>query len=339
MPPRKRHTLQDVAAVAGVSVRTVSNVINEYPHVSPDTREKVQRAVADLGYRINPTARNLRRGSTGMLGLVLPDLTQPYFAELAEIVLAQARRRGMSVLIERTEGTPQDEADVVMGDLRLLTDGLIVSPAMIAPGGARLDSFDIPVVALTERLFDTGIDHVTIQDTAAGRTATAHLLERGRRRIAALGADDSVPQSTAWLRLRGYRSAHAEADVPVDESLLVHVPSWTPDGGYSAMKAILDLPEAPDAVFAFNDSMAIGALAALSERGLRVPEDVAVVGFDDIIESRFVAPPLTTISPGRAQAAELAVELLMSRIDGTRRGAGEEFYTDFRLVVRQSSGG
>lgn len=339
MPPRKRHTLQDVAAMAGVSVRTVSNVVNDYPHVSPATREKVQRAVAELGYRINPTARNLRRGSTGMLGLVLPDLTQPYFAELAEIVLAQARRRGMSVLIERIDGSAQDEADALLGDLRLLTDGLIVSHARFALGGSRLGSLDIPVVVLSERLLDAGVDHVTIQDTAAAQAATAHLLDQGRRRILALGADGSVPQGTAWLRLRGYRAAHAEADVPVDESLLVLVPSWTPDGGYAAMLQVLDSAAAPDAVFAFNDSMAIGALAALSERGLRVPEDVAVVGFDDIIESRFVAPPLTTISPGRAQAAELAVELLMSRIDGTRQGAGEELCTDFRLVVRRSSGG
>jgi DNA-binding LacI/PurR family transcriptional regulator len=339
MPARKRPTLQDVAAVAGVSVRTVSNVINEFPHVSTDTREKVQRAVTDLGYRINPTARNLRRGSTGMLGLVLPDLAQPYFAELAEVVLAQARRRGMSVLIERTEGSPQDEADVLLGDLPLLTDGLIVSPTRLAPGGARLDALDVPVVALTERLYDTGIDHVTIQDVAAARAATTHLLDRGRRRITALGADDSVPQSTAWLRERGYRAAHAEAGVPVDEALRVRVRSWTPEGGFRAVHELLDQGRQTDAVFAFNDSLAIGAIAALSERGLRVPEDVAVVGFDDIVESRFIAPSLTTISPGRAQCAELAVELLLARIDGERTGPGEAFYADFTLQVRRSSGG
>ncbi len=337
MTARKRLTLQDVAAVAGVSVRTVSNVINDFPHVSPETRTRVQAAVDMLGYRINPTARNLRRGSTGMLGLVVPELTQPYYAELAEIVLAHARGAGRSVLIERFDTSTDGDLVALLNDLRLMTDGILVSPVHLLPGSARLDDLDVPVVALTERLFDTGVDHVAIQDVAPSHAATAHLLALGRRRVAAVGADPTVPHSTSWLRERGFRDAHDEAGVPVDERLLRHVTSWDPEGGHTAMTALLADGLAPDAVYAFNDSMAIGVLAALAEHGLRVPDDVAVVGFDDVREARYLTPSLTTVSPGRGEAARRAVELLLARIDGTRQGPGEVFHTAFDLVVRGSS--
>lgn len=330
-------TMQDVADLAGVSSKTVSNVVNNRPHISPAMREKVERAVAELGYRANLTARNLRRGRTGMIGLAIPELSQPYFAELADQVIAYAKTKGVSVLVEPTIDSPDGDAGILVDDRRLLSDGLILSPNHLTPGGPRLDSLGIPVVVLTERLFETGVDHITMQDTAAAQAATAYLLDQGRRRIAAIGAQPLETVGTAMLRERGYRAAHAARDVAVDPTLMEAVDRWQPDGGFRAMEAILDRGAAPDAVFAFNDSMAVGAMRALSARGIAVPQDVAVVGFDDITAARFTEPPLTTIAPGRAQAARLAVDLLLARIDGSRTVPGEEILTDFELVVRGSA--
>lgn len=338
---RRPATLQDVAKLAGVSVRTVSNVVNNYPYVRTETRETVERAVAELNYRTNPIARNLRRGRTGMLGLAIPELAQPYYAELADTVLAEARVRGFSVILESAVGKGAADAKALMGDLRMMTDGLILSPGHLDPDGTHLDELGVPVVVLTERSFDTGVDHVAMQDTAAAHAATHHLIESGRRRIAAIGVRPSEKEGTAALREAGYRAALTEAGIPVDSQLLAASDEWQPGSGYRALLEMLDRvgprTPRPDAVFAFNDSLALGAMHALAARGLDVPGDVAVVGFDDITAARFSNPPLTTIATGRGEAARLALELLVARIDGTRTGPGEEVLTNFSLIVRGSS--
>ena len=192
---------------------------------------------------------------------------------------------------------------------------------------------------LGERVFDGPADHVAIDNVAAARAATAHLVDIGRTRIAAIGAQPRPSSETAHLRLRGYQEALAEAGLPARPEWVAEVDQYHRADGAAAMRRLLDLPEPPDAVFCFNDLMALGALREAHDHGIRVPEDLAVVGWDDIEDGRYSTPTLTTISPDKRQIAMLAVEFLAARLGEGRAGPPREVTADFTLAVRESSGG
>jgi DNA-binding LacI/PurR family transcriptional regulator len=327
-------SLKDVASVAGVSIKTVSNVVNDYPFVSDTTRARVREVIDELGYRPNFSARRLRNGRSGLVALSLPELT-PYFAELAEQVVAAAERRGFTVLIDRTGGERGHERLVAGGIRDNLTDGTIASPlSMTAEDVDKLRGH--PIVLLGERLSHVGVDHVAIDSVDAASTAVNHLIGIGRRTIAALGTGPR-PVGTVALRQHGYEQALVAAGLPRDRSLYGDVELFHREPGYLGMQRLLrDRPDL-DAVFCFNDLLAFGALRALAEAGRRVPEDVAVVGFDDVQECRYSAPPLTSISPDKRAVAEYAMELLVQRMHQTAPEQPQEIFPDYRLVVRQSS--
>ena len=288
--------LKDVAARAGVSIKTVSNVVNGYVHVAPDTRARVQDAIDALGYRPNVAARQLRSGRSGVIALALPELQSPYFAEMAGLIVQAAELRSWTVLIDQTDGQADRERNLVAGLRRHAIDGLIFSPLALA-GEELAGRGDTPMVLLGERIWHGPADHVAIDNTAAAADATRHLAGLGRRRIAAIGAQDRPSAATAHQRLAGYHQALDEAGLPADPRLVAEVDSFHRADGAAAMARLLDLPEPPDAVFAFNDLLALGAIRTLLTRGLRVPQDVAVIGFDDIEDGRFSTPTLTTIAP------------------------------------------
>ncbi|MEV8507493.1 LacI family DNA-binding transcriptional regulator [Actinoplanes sp. NPDC051475] len=339
MPPG----LKDVAARAGVSIKTVSNVVNGYVHVSPETRARVQQAIDALGYIPNVAARQLRSGRSGVIALAVPELQTPYFAELAGLIVQAAERRSWTVLIDQTDGHEDRERNLVAGLRRHAIDGLIFSPLALA-GEELASSGDTPMVLLGERVWHGPADHVAIDNTAAAADATAHLAALGRRWIAAIGAQSPASAVTAHQRLAGYRSALAEAGLPEDPALIAEVDGFHRADGAAAMRRLLDGPIRPDAVFCFNDVLALGAIRALLERGLSVPEDVAVIGFDDIEDGRFSTPTLSTIAPDTAGIARLAVDLLAERLGETRAGAGDdpagpprELKVDYRLIPREST--
>jgi DNA-binding LacI/PurR family transcriptional regulator len=337
--PGGRVSLKHVAARAGVSVKTVSNVVNGYVHVTEATRTRVQKAIDELNYRPNLAARNLRQGRSDVIALALPELDLPYFAELARSVIKYAETKGWTVLIDQTDGLVDREQLVLEGIRGRLIDGLIFSP--IALGAEELERRrdPTPLVLLGERVYDGPADHVSIDNVAAARVATGHLIELGRRRIAAVG-DQPRPQSqTAHLRLRGYQEALAEAGLPVPAELTVEVEQYHRADGAAAVRRLLALPEPPDALFCFNDLLALGALRALHEEGLRVPDDVAVVGWDDVEDGRYSLPTLTTISPDKHQIASLAVDFLASRLGDGRLEPPREVTADFTLAVRESTTG
>jgi DNA-binding LacI/PurR family transcriptional regulator len=201
--------MQDVAARAGVSIKTVSNVVNGYPYIRTGTKQRVEDAIAELGYRVNITARSLRQGRTGMIGLAVPELSVPYFAELADSVIRAADAHGIVVLIEQTGATRERELDVLTGERRHLTDGLIFSPVALGPEDRDLLVVDYPMVLLGERIFDGPADHVTMSNVDAARAATRHLVAAGRRRIVLLGAHPGETMGSALLREQGYRSGGA----------------------------------------------------------------------------------------------------------------------------------
>lgn len=334
-------TLHDVARVAGVSFKTVSNVLNDHPQVRESTRARVLAAVQELGYRPNISARNLRRGRSGVIALAVPELSQAFFAQLADEVIRVAADHGLVVLVEQTGGERERELETLRTPRLAMTDGLLLAPLGLTPDDVRAEPTTAPVVVLGEPLLPGPVDHVTMQHEAAARAATRHLLDIGRRRVLLLGAHAGETTSVAGLRHAGYRSALGALGVPVDDALVVPVEIWDRPSGALAMARVLDAGVRMDAVFAMNDDLALGALRVLQERGLRVPQDVAVVGFDDVADGRFAFPSLTTVEPGRHEVARLAVRYLVERIaDRTERSLPPRVVApDFTLVLRESSGG
>jgi DNA-binding LacI/PurR family transcriptional regulator len=332
--------LKDVAARAGVSIKTVSNVVNGQK-VLPETLQRVQRAIDELGYRPNLSARSLRQGRTGVIALAVPELTSPYFAELARSVITAAEARGWTVLVDQTDGSRDRELLVLEGIRSPLIDGAIFSPLALGPDDAATRNAQVPLVLLGERLFPGAVDHVAIDNVAAARTAVGHLVGSGRRRIAVIGAQSDPAGETARLRLRGWREALEGAGLEPAADLMVPAPRWHREDGYDAVHGLLASGPPPDALFCCNDLLAIGALRALREARRRVPDDVAVVGIDDIEESAFTDPGLTTVAPDKAAIARTSVELLAQRIEERATGRpGEERHdlvADFSLVVRESA--
>ncbi|HEX6346454.1 LacI family DNA-binding transcriptional regulator [Umezawaea sp.] len=328
-------TLKDVARLAGVSVKTVSNVVNGYEFVKPDNRRRVEEALATTGYRPNIGARNLRRGRTGSLALVLPELSIPYFGEMAGLVLEAAGEHEWNVLIEQTLGTRDRERATLAALGPHMIDAAIVSPeALHARDFDQLDP-GIPVVMLGEHSVDVPIDHVGIDNVLAATVATRHLVELGRNRIAAIGAHPY--RGTATQRLEGYRTALTTAGLPVREEYIVQALNYHRRDGADAMAHLLSLPTPPDAVFCFNDLLAIGALRAAAEHGVSVPRDVAVVGFDNNEESAYSMPSLTTIAPDKAAIAHSAVDLIRRRLKGGQDLEPEDVQTPFSLEIREST--
>jgi LacI family repressor for deo operon, udp, cdd, tsx, nupC, and nupG len=332
-------TLREVAARAGVSIRTVSNVVTGSPKVSVETRRRVQEILDEMGYQPNHVARTLRNGRSGLIALVLPELDVPYFAELTRAVIERAARSGYTVVIDQTDGDPQRERDLVTrGSRAALFDGLIFSPIGLGEADLADRPSKTPVVLLGEREIGRSLDHVVIDNVAAARLATQHLASIGRRRIAAIGHQSDEMHQTARLRTRGYLEALAAAGLAPEERLMRGVQFFHRADGAAAMAGLLALDEPPDAVFCYNDLLALGALREILRRGLRVPKDIALVGFDDIEDGRYATPSLTTIAPDKAQIARLAVDLLLRRLDGDTTPP-VELSADFSLIVRESTTG
>ncbi|MDI5981606.1 LacI family DNA-binding transcriptional regulator [Amycolatopsis magusensis] len=329
-------TLRDVAVLAGVSVKTVSNVVNGYDFVKPENRRRVEDALAATGYRPNLGARNLRRGRTGFLALVVPELSIPYFGELAGAIITAARERGWNVLIEETQGARESERDTLASLGPHLVDGAIISPEALEPGDLT-DPAGIPMVLLGEHRLDVPMDHAGIDNVLAARTAVGHLAGLGRTRIAVIGQHPR--RGTAAQRLAGYRDALGEAGLPEAPELIAPATRYHQRDGAEAMARLLDLPEPPDAVFCFNDMLALGAVRAAFERGRSVPGDIAVAGFDNTEQSAYSLPSLTTIAPDKTALARAAVELIHRRGTGGASAPPEDVRIPFSLRIRESTTG
>lgn len=332
--------MHEVAARAGVSIKTVSNYVNGYPYMRDSTKERVQQAINELQYKVNLSARSLREGRTRTVALVVPELNQAYFAELAQAVISFAAVGGLRVFIETTGGDPEREREILTGARGWLFDGLIFGPLGLGGGELGAMKSDVPVVFIGDRIEGSEFDYVTMANADAAEAATSHLLRAGRRRIVALGADDSAAPSAPSLRRLGYERAHDGFDAPTHQELFIGPLEWHRSAGSAAVASLLDSGVKFDAIFGFNDALALGAMRELQRRSIRIPEDVAVVGFDDTEDAAFSTPSLTTVNPGREEIARLAVELLVDRMahvedDDTRQAS--PVVTGFELVVRESA--
>nr|WP_156609844.1 LacI family DNA-binding transcriptional regulator [Auraticoccus cholistanensis] len=326
--------MKDVAERAGVSVKTASNVINDHPHVRPSTRARVLAAIDELRYRPNESARQLKYGRAGFLALVLPHIDEPYFSRLAGILTSRCRERGTILLLEETGAELAAERLVLDGLRSHVIDGLVFSPLCVTADeiGARRDSS--PLVLLGEADVPPGVDHVGVDSVAAARAMVEHLLQTGRRRIAVIG--DAPSTGTASQRLEGWRQALTAAGLPIDRSLVRPARAFDRATGRAAMEDLLALPEPPDAVFCFNDQLAVGAIRACVASGVDVPGQVAVAGFDDTDEGRYCNPPLTTVAADLELLADETLRLLMARTEDRQRPA-EHVEVPWRLELREST--
>lgn len=341
-PEQKVVTMREVAKAAGVSIKTVSNVVNDYQFVSDATREKVNKAIDELGYVVNASARNLRRGQTGVISLIIPDLQLPYFAQLSSLVIGEAKKLGLQVIVEPTLYSREGEIEALHGKRLSMLDGVIFSPLELGQDDVGQLDVDYPLVLIGERIFTDSVDHIATENVEGAKRATAYLIQTGCRRVAVLGVHPGEKVGSAGLRFQGYKEALEENGIEFDERLVAPSRMWHRVDGVDAMNRLLDSGVKLDGVVALNDMLASGAMHAIQMRGLRIPDDVSVIGFDNSDDSQYLSPSLTSITPGLEAVARLSVRVLKNRIDGVSPLGTANGGTVFRkvsstLVVRDST--
>jgi LacI family transcriptional regulator len=329
-----RMTIRQIADLAGVSIATVSRVLNGRGDVSDETRDAVTRIIRENGYTANRSARGLSAGRTGLVGVLVPLVYPAYFSGILAGAAEALSERDLQIVLSPTGGEHDREVSVV-DRLHGVSDGaLMILPEesseelqKLLDGGYRFVVID-PLMPLAE-----GIPSVSAAHTSGAAQAMRHLLDLGHRRIA------QITGPRGWLatedRRRGYLSALAAAGILPDPALEVEAIPEIPPGREAAAQ-LLDLPERPTAIFAFNDNIAIGAIQAARARGLRVPEDLSVVGFDDVEGATIVTPALTTVRQPLAEMGRTAVSLLTRLLEGNRV---ETLHVELatRLIVRDST--
>jgi LacI family transcriptional regulator len=332
---KARSTIREVASAAGVSIATVSRVLNGRPDVAPATREAVMRAVRDQRFSTNRSARALSGGRTGLVGVTLPVIEAAYFASILAGAAEALHEQDMHVVLSPTLHLHDRAVTLLDRLIHGTTDGAILMlPEETNEELKALRRIGYPYVVVDPRdPLDEGVPAVSAANALGGRAATEHLLALGHRRIAAI---TGVPEWMASTeRVTGFRAALASAGVLPAPGLVVDS-DWSIDGGEAAAASLLALPEPPTAIFAFNDNMAVGVLRAARALGLRVPEDLSVVGFDDSEQAAIVTPGLTTVRQPLAEMGRMAVSLLMRQLEN-RRGEGLSVELQTRLVVREST--
>lgn len=328
--------VHDVAQLAGVSPRTVSNVVNNYVHVKPETRARVEAAIKQLNYRPNLSARRLRQGRTNILGFAVPELSQPYFAELSELIERAARLHGYSVMARQTGGELAGEARALREFTSHMVDGLIFSPMTMVADDLATTPPDVPTVLIGEQIPSSTWPALAIDNRAAAREVTRHLIAQGRRRIATLGAYHTTAYRSSSLRIEGFGEAMAEAGLPVDERLTFYTDEFSRRAGREGVARALTSGYGFDAIFCFTDLLAFGALRALADAGLSVPDDVAIASIDNLEEATYSVPSLTSIAPDKHAIATGAVTRLLDLIGGDEQHPSTQ-EVSYRLVVRESS--
>lgn len=335
-------TIKDVARVAGVAPITASRVINDSGYVSDKTRQRVEAAIEELGYVPNRVARSLRSKQTNTLALVLTDITNPFWTTIARGVEDVASQEGFSVILCNTDESEAKEHSYVQVLLQKQVDGFLLVPANSTSRSIGLiQKQGVPLVVL-DRTVPAPVDTVKSDSVDGAYRLTWHLLEQGYRHIAMLSGPREV--STAVDRVKGYRQAlanwatahHNVVERPQAPSVIYG--EFTQQDGYAMMQQLLKMASPPTAVFAANNFIAIGAFRALREAGLRVPEDIALVAFDDLPLTFMLAPFLTVAAQPVYDMGRRAAQLLLRRLAESDRGPAQEILLPVDIIVRRSSG-
>jgi LacI family transcriptional regulator len=331
--PRRRVTIAEIAAFAGVSVPTVSKVLNGRSDVAEATRQRVQQIMADRGYQRRRPGGPQR--PVGLIDMVLPSLDSPWVVEVLRGAEAEARKAGAQIVLTSAEGAPAGDRQWLDRLATRRSDGLVLVVSEAAPEAVeQLAALHTPVVLLDPvGGSDPSFPTVGATNWAGGLSAVEHLLSLGHRRIAVLSGRPQLVCSQE--RVEGYRAALGRAGITVDEQL-VHFGDFRPGGGRVGTRKMLDLPDPPTAIFAGSDMQAFGVYQEAAARGLRIPEDLSVVGFDDIAFSELMAPQLTTVRQPLTRMAAEAVRLALTG-DSTP-GPPPRVELATHLVVRESTG-
>jgi LacI family transcriptional regulator len=337
---RKRPTQDDVARIAGVSQTVVSIVLNDRSPVaiSAETRQRVRAAIDELGYVPDGSARSLRTRKTLIVASLIPDITNPFYPAFERGIQDVADANNYDLIAYNTDGIRSKELRCLRAMQRVRVDGIIATPFQLtAEDFSPLLDNGVPVVVFGELAGEPAsppFDSIFVNDSAAARELVTYLLDRGYRPLGMIAASDDHVRREG--RVRAYRQALAEMSLPQEE-VLTRGDDPTEAGGYTAMQTLLARSPLPRAVFAANDMMALGAMVAIREAGLRVPDDIAVAGFDDIPVANLLNPPLTTVAQFPERLGRRAAEMLFERLNGTVTGEARRVEMPYELRVRESA--
>jgi len=328
-------TLKDVANLAGVSTATVSRVLNNFPHVADETRSKVLWAMEQLGYRPSRVARRLRVEATQILGLIIPNIANPFFPSVTRGIEDIAYANEHTLLLCNSDDDLAKESlyvDVLQAER---VAGIIICPADENTTSCEpLLRNGVPVVAMDRRLCRFDVDTVLVDNVKGACQATSHLIRLGHGRIGLIGGPSSI--TTGRERQEGYEKALREHGIELDQSL-IKIGNFKQDSGYQKTCELLEMDDPPTAIFAANNLMTLGALNAIHEKGLNIPPDVAIVGFDDMPWAPSLDPPLTTVAQPTYELGRRAADLLLKRIADKDREPVEMILEPI-LIVRKSCG-
>lgn len=333
--PGGRVTIAQVADHAGVSPTTVSHVLSGKRLVGAATRTRVEDAIRTLGYRPNSAARQLRTNRSRMVAVIVPDITNPYYSVLTRGLADAVGLDDYGTYVCNTDGSRDRERKFLHDVLDRGVDGIVIGAATLAPEPEQTPAamrFGTPIVCIGPGYEDPDADVVAADGQVGARIATAHLLNRGARQVAMIQG----PPRSGGERDLGYTEALRAAGIEPRPDLMVRG-DWTRSGGRVAMHALMSRNPRPDAVFCANDLTAIGAVDATHELNLRIPNDIAVVGFDDVDAATIVAPPLTTVRNPSYETGWEAGQLLLSRMSGNYTGSGRRVVLPCPLIQRESA--
>jgi DNA-binding LacI/PurR family transcriptional regulator len=335
-------TILDIAAQAGVAPMTVSRVINGTGYVSAELRQRVQRVVEEVGYLPNALARSLKRQRTRVVGILLPDIANPFSAELARSMQKVLLEKKYSAFITTTEQSVEREQAALRAFFDHRVDGVVVATMETRAGNDALHKFinrGMAIVMVGRALSESPVDRVTSDYWKGGYDAVEHLISLGHTRIGFLGA--SVLNAGRLRRFQGFMDALCDHGISVSEEWIIGSDSGpaysTQQDGYEAMKRLLALPTRPSAVFARNDFTAFGAMCAIRDAGLVIPGDIAVVGFDNVPLASYFTPSLTTVEQPTAELGRKAAAMLLERIERASTEAPREICFPCRLIIRDST--
>jgi LacI family transcriptional regulator len=330
--------MKDIARDLGVSVVTVSKVLRHHSDIGEETRERVLKRMKELNYRPNLAARTLVTGRSLSMGLVVPDLVHPFFAEVAKGLSRELRKKGYSLLIASSEEDAELEQQEIEQLLARRVDAMVVASTRGSGDALRLiEEQKTPYVLIDRQFAGVDANFVGVNDAAVGDLATTHLIEIGCRRIAHIRGPEV---STATGRLEGYRRALARHGMTAQDNYIISLRSGDDAGdagGYEAMRKLLALRPAPDAVFCFNDPVAMGAMKAILDVGSRIPDDVAVIGCGNVNYAGLLRVPLSSIDQGSAAIGERAANLALSLVASKTAVRPETILLEPKLVVRSST--
>ena len=333
-------TIKDIAKAAGVSHTTVSRALHDHPAISQETVEKIKRLAVKMGYVPNATARGLKTRRTCALGVIVSQIDDPFWSEVLQGIDEVLHPAGYSLFVTVTHRDKQREKEVVQALVQRGVDGVIVCAPQFSPDQSQsLNAYGLPMVVVNNEGSAESQYLVYNEDRYGSRLVTRHVIALGHRQIAFLG--NAQGGRTTSEREKGFRQELKAAQLKVTEAYIHPAPHSTPDGGYAATGYLLSLAVRPTAIICYNDNMAVGVYSALYQAGLRVPQDMSVVGYDDIAFAAFLTPPLTTLRQFKhdlgSGAARLMLRILEARTESGDWLEPQKVGLNGELVVRNST--